>query len=123
MRHRVKKIKFKQGKDATKMMVIKLVVNFLKKGEMITTLKRAKIAKSCIEKLVGKAKIKTEANKNFLLRFIGDKKLINDLFDRIGVAVKDIKGGYVRIIKIGKKDSDGSETARLEWAYPVIKDS
>ena len=123
MRHRVKKIKFKQGKDATKMMVVKLVVNFFKKGEIITTLKRAKIAKSYIEKLVEKSKIKNEANKNFLLRFIGDKKLINDLFDRIGVALKDIKGGYVRIVKIGKRESDGSEIARLEWAYHVIKDS
>lgn len=123
MRHKVKKIKFKKGKDATKMMTVKLVRNFLKKGEIITTLKRAKIAKSYIEKLVEKVKIKTEANKNFLLRFIGNKRLINDLFDRIGLALKDVKGGYVRIVKIGKRESDGSESARLEWAYPINKDN
>ena len=37
-------------------------------------------------------------------------------------ALKDKVGGYVRIVRLGMRHSDGSEMARLEWAYPVVKD-
>lgn len=119
MRHRVKKIKIKKGKDANKMLMVKLTKNFFTKGKIVTTVKKAKIIKPHIERLVEKSKIKTEANKNYLLRFIHDKKIIDYLFNTVGVALKHIKGGYVKIIKIGQRESDGSEMAKLEWAHPV----
>ncbi len=121
MRHRIKKIKVKEGKDANKMLIVKLVKNFFTKGKVITTVKKAKIIKSQLERLVEKSKIKTEANKNYLLRFIHDIKLVNFLFDKIGVSLKDVKGGYLRIIKIGQRDSDGAEIAKLEWAHPITE--
>lgn len=121
MRHRVKKIKVKWGRDANKMLMRKLAANFISKGKIITTIKKAKIVKSHIERLVEKSKIKTEANKNYLLRFIANRKLITFLFDTVGTALKNISGGYVRIIKMGSRESDGSEMAKLEWAHPIVK--
>lgn len=123
MYHRVKKIKFRAGKDANKMLVKKLLFNFLTAGKITTTLKKTKVLKSMVEKLVEKAKEKTEANKNYVLRLITDKKTIRFLFDTIGPTLKDKKGGYVKVVRLGSRSSDGSETARLEWAYPVMKET
>lgn len=121
MRHRVKKIKIKKGKDANKMLMVKLLKNFFVQGKIITTVKKAKIIKSQIERLVEKSKFKTEANKNYLLRFIHDIKLVNLLFEKIGVTFKDVKGGCVRVVKIGQRQSDGAEMAKLEWTQPITK--
>lgn len=119
MRHRVKKIKIRKGKDANKMLLVKLAKNFLVKGKIVTTLKKAKVIKSYLERIIEKSKRKTEANKNYLLRFVHDKKLIDYLFNTIGLVFKDIKGGYVKVIKMGQRASDGSEMASLEWAHPI----
>lgn len=121
MRHRVKKIKFNFGKDANKALIRKLAINFLDKGYLQTTLTKAKILKSYIEKLVTKMKIKNESNKNYLLKYLGNKKIVEDGFDRIGPALLKVQGGYVRIIKIGTRNNDGSLLAKIEWVYPVVK--
>jgi large subunit ribosomal protein L17 len=120
MRHRVKKIKIKFGKDANKMLARKLLVNFLKRGKIVTTLKKAKVLKSLLERIVSKSKIKSEANKNYLLRYINDKKTINFLFDTIGPLFKDLVGGYVKIIRIGSREGDAAPKAQLEWTRPVV---
>lgn len=121
MRHGVKKIKFSQGKDANKMLVRKLATNFLKYGTLKTTITKVKALKSVIDRIVEKSKNNTEANKNYLLSKLNDNKLVLKLFNEIGAALKDKKGGYVRIVKLGKRKSDGSEMGRMEWVYPVIQ--
>lgn len=122
MRHGVKKIKFNFGKDANKALIRKLAVNFLDKGYLQTTLSKAKVLKPHLEKLVTKMKSKSESNKNFLLRYLSDKKIVDDGFERIGPALSKVQGGYVRIIKLGMRGSDGSFMAKVEWAYPVVKE-
>lgn len=121
MRHKVKKIKFNFGKDANRSLMRKLAVNFLNKGYLETTFTKAKAVKSYIEKLITKMKIKNESNKNYLLKYLGNKKIVEDGFNRVGPALSKIQGGYVRIIKLGIRNSDGSLLAKIEWAYPVVK--
>lgn len=120
MWHRIKKIKFRAGKDANKMLVKKLVLNFLEHGKIITSLKKTKVLKSVIEKLVEKAKEQSEANKNYLLHYITDKKITKFLFETVGPTLKKIVGGYVRVVRLNVRESDGSERARLEWVYPIM---
>lgn len=124
MRHGYKKIRFKSGKDAFQMLLRTLTINFLAHGKMETTHKRAKVLKTYIEKIAEKAKEITEANKNCLSKALGnDKKTIDFLFNQVGPVIKDKKGGYVRIIKLHNRLSDGSLVCRLEWVYPVVIDS
>lgn len=120
MYHRVKKIKFRQGKDANKMLVKKLSINFLAKGRITTTLKKVKVLKGIIEKLVEKAKEQSEANKNYLKQYVTDKQTMKFLFETVGPALKKTIGGYVKVVRLGRRDSDGAEVARLEWAYPIV---
>lgn len=120
MWHRIKKIKFRAGKDANKMLVKKLVLNFFEKGKITTTLKKAKVLKSVVEKLVEKTKKESEANKNYLLRYVTDANVTRFLFKTVGPTLKNTVGGYVKVVRLGLRDSDGSESARLEWAYPIV---
>lgn len=120
MRHRVKKIRFKQGKGVNKMLIRKLMVNFISRGKLTTTLAKTKILKSQIEKMVEKTKQETKANKNYLLRHFGNKKLFKFLFNTIGSTFKDVTGGYVRILKMSDRISDGSPIGKVEWTKPII---
>lgn len=120
MRHRVKKIKFNWGKDANKMLMRKLAINFLSKGHLQTTLSKAKALRPYLEKLVSKMKVKSEASKNYLLHHLGDEKIVSNGFKVIGPALSKINGGYVRIIKMNMRSADGAVIARIAWAYPVI---
>jgi large subunit ribosomal protein L17 len=121
MRHRVKKIKFSDGYDANRALVRKLAVNFFLKGKLTTTLARAKAIKPVIEKLIEKMKIRTESNLNYLRQKLNNDQVIEIAFSDISPIIKKINGGYIRIIKLGKRNSDGTEMSKIEWVYPIIK--
>lgn len=112
-------MKINFGNQSKQMAVRKMVLNFLRQGKLTTTEARAKILKPVLERLVTKAKIKSEANKNFLLRKIGDQKLVKRLFKEIGPIFKKRIGGYVRIIKLNLRESDGAKMARIEWVEKI----
>ncbi len=120
MYHRVKKIKFRAGRDANVMLMKKLVTNFFAKGKLQSTIKKVKVLRSTVEHLVEKSKENSQSNKNYLLRYISDQKLLNFIFLNVGPALKEKHGGYVKVIRLGARESDGAETARLEWAYPIV---
>lgn len=120
MRHRVKKIKFSHGRDANRMLVRKLAKNFVTNAKIETTLKKAKVLKSIVERLADKSKVETEANKNYLLSALNDKALVARMFKEVGSGFKDKVGGYVRVVKLGIQRADGAEMARLEWTHPIV---
>lgn len=121
MRHRVKKIKFSDGYDANRALVKKLAINFFLKGKLTTTLAKAKVMKPVIEKLIEKMKLKTEANLNYLRKQLNNNEVISIAYNDISPVIGKINGGYIRIIKLGKRNSDSAEMGRIEWAYPIIK--
>lgn len=120
MWHRVKKIKFNDGRDANKMLLKKLAVNFLTKGKITTTKAKAKALRSFLEKILNKAKEETEANKNFLHKNLGDKKAIELIFKEIRPVVKERTSGYLKLSFLGQRLSDGSEMVQVNWAVPVV---
>lgn len=121
MRHRVKKIKFSNGIDANRALVRKLAVNFFLKGKLTTTLSKAKAIKPVIERLAEKMKVKTESNLNYLKQKLDNKEVLEMAYKDISPVIAKINGGYVRVIKLGKRESDGAEVGRIEWVYPIIK--
>jgi len=120
MRHRYKKIRIGRGKDEQEILLRKLTVNFFKHGKLTTTKKRAKTVKSVIDKYVQKALTENEANKNYLLKKIGEKETVDFLFKKIGLQLKDKKSGWTKIIYLQPRLSDGAAMAKIEWSYPVV---
>ena len=77
--------------------------------------------KPVIERLIEKMKVKTESNLNYLKQKLDSKEVIEMAYKDISPTIAKINGGYVRVIKLGQRESDGAETARIEWVYPIIK--
>ncbi|MFA6532629.1 MAG: 50S ribosomal protein L17 [Patescibacteria group bacterium] len=121
MRHRVKKIKFSDGVDANRALVRKLAINFFLQGKLTTTLSKAKAIKPVIERLIEKMKVKTESNVNYLKHILDSKEVLVVAYRDISPVIAKINGGYIRIIKLGQRESDGAEVGRIEWVYPIIK--
>jgi len=122
MRHRVKKIKFKGGHDATRMIVRQLLKNFIQDGKLISSHYRIRALRSEVETLVHKAKRYTEADKNFLKNKLEDKQTIQILHEQIAPLFKERVGGYVRITKMLERSTDNTSMSKLEWVQPVVLD-
>lgn len=120
MRHGFKKIRFRHGQDADRMLVRKLVTGFFLEGKVTTTISKIKAIRPLVEHAVTKIKTMSQADTNYLRRNLGDIKALETRFKDISSAFSKVQSGYTRIVKIGSRDSDGATTARLEWAYPVI---
>lgn len=120
MRHRVKKIKFRFGQDANEMLMRKLLTNFIRQGKITTTEQKGKKLKTLIEKIVEKAKNNTEANKNYLLKKINRVEFIETLFNQIGPSLVKKVGGYVKMVRLNPRISDGATMIKLVWAQPMV---
>jgi large subunit ribosomal protein L17 len=53
--------------------------------------------------------------KRKVLALLRHRKPMQKLFDTIAPQYKDRLGGYTRITKVGRRGSDSSEMAILEW--------
>lgn len=84
-------------------------------GSIKTTLPRAKKLRPVVEKLVSTARKGDLVARRRLLAKIPDKEVVRKLIDEIAPRYKKRPGGYLRIIKLGPRKSDGAEMARLEW--------
>ena len=115
----VKKIKIKKGKDSNRSIVKKMLKNFILRGKITTTLKRAKILQSQIDRLVRYAIRNNQADKNQLLKKLTDKNLISKLVNQAVPVLKSRNSGFTRIIKVGFRLGDGASLAKVEWVEKV----
>lgn len=120
MKHRMRTVKFKYGRNANKMLVRKLMKNFIVKGKMTTTEKKIKVVKQQVEKLVHLAKKNTEASRMLLRSRVADKKVEDALFKYVAPVFKDKSSGFTTLIHLTQRDSDGAAIARLQWSLPVV---
>lgn len=119
MKHSIKKIKIRGGKDANKMLVRKLAMNFLISSKIVTTEKKARVLKSFMDKIITKAKYRTEANKNVLLQYFPKNNVVEELFTQVSATFADRSGGYVRVIKLNQRANDGAMMTQVEWVEPI----
>ena len=102
------------------MLFRKLMLNFLQNAKLTTTLSKAKALKSYLERVISRSRVKSEANKNYLLKFF-PKRVVNEvMFDQVGTAFSKLTGGYVRVIRLNERITDGAMVARVEWAHPIV---
>lgn len=92
-----------------------LIVALVKNGQIRTTLARAKAARPQIEKLVTVARRGDLSARRRLLQSIPQKELIEKMIGELGPRFKNRPGGYLRIVKLGPRQSDQAEMARLEF--------
>jgi large subunit ribosomal protein L17 len=90
--------KFSREKDQRKALMISLARALFLHGKITTTEAKAKELSSFAQKIITRSKKQDIASRRFLA----------------GPKYKDRKGGYVRIIKLAPRKSDGAKMAIIE---------
>ncbi|MEM8524699.1 MAG: 50S ribosomal protein L17 [Bacteroidota bacterium] len=80
-----------------------------------TTLAKAKALRQYIEPLVTKGTKDSVHNRRVVASYLQNKGAVQELFGDIAAKVGDRPGGYVRIVKLGFRRSDGAEMALVEF--------
>lgn len=114
MRHRYFGRRLGRDTSARKALASQLASSLLEKGQVKTTLAKAKFARSYVEKLITRAKTKNDLNTSRVLASRVTKQAFEKLRSTIGPGFAARSGGYARIVKLGKRAGDAAPMARLE---------
>ena len=121
MRHRKNTVKLGRTSSQREALFSSLVSNLILAKRITTTLPKARAAKRLAEKMVTVGKKNTLAGRRQALSFLKLDAAVAELFAAVAPAMKDRAGGYTRVIKLGKRQSDSSEMCILEWVDFVPK--
>ena len=115
MRHQRGMKKFGRSREHRQMLMKSLVTNLILAESIKTTLPKAKEARKDADKIVPIAKTGDLAARRLAASRLLDPKAVQKLFDKIAPAMKDRKGGYTRIIKLGARKGDAAEMCILQY--------
>lgn len=93
-----------------------LAVSLIERGQIKTTVAKAKELKPLAERLVTYAKKDTVASRRQAATVLGEPKavVIKKLFEEVAPKFKERNGGYTRIIKMGRSGA-GKDEAVIEY--------
>ena len=84
------------------------------KERIRTTVPRAKALRPFAEKLITLSKREGIHARRLVARHIHDPKIVSKLFDSLSARYTDRPGGYMRILRLGRRKGDGAEMAMVE---------
>ena len=121
MRHQRVMKKFGRSTAHRTMLMKSLVTNLILAESIKTTLPKAKEARKDADKMVTIAKKGLEnkagdlSARRLAASRLTEPKAVQKLFAKIAPAMKDRKGGYTRIVKLGTRKGDAAEMCILQW--------
>ncbi len=118
MRHHNKNRKFGRKRDGRKALLRSLSISLLKYGHIETTEAKARELRPYIEKIITKAKENSLSNQRLIRSKLGSGSdgIMKKLFEDLAPKYTDRPGGYVRIVKKGKRTgADGADIAIIEF--------
>jgi large subunit ribosomal protein L17 len=95
-------------------MLANLATSILDKERVITTLAKAKVVRSVVERLITHAKAGGLHKMRIVAETVRDKAILNKLFTDIAPSYKDREGGYTRILKLGERPGDNALECFIE---------
>ena len=87
-----------------------LACALFKYEEIKTTAAKAKELRKFVEKIITCAKKGKVSARRMIKRDITDKEIIKKIFDVLAVRYAQRNGGYTRILKLGFRAGDGTQT-------------
>jgi large subunit ribosomal protein L17 len=122
MRHGVKNKKLGVNAQHKRAILRALTTSIIGKGMesdqnkryVRTTLHKAKLVRSCVERMITYAKKGDLSARREAARFVMDPKVLQDLFNTIGPRYANRNGGYTRVLKLGpNRAGDAAEMALI----------
>lgn len=115
MRHQVVTTTFGRSSAHRSMLLARLVCCLIEDKRIITTLSRAKAARSLAEKMVTLGRRGGLAARRKAISILRRPPTVKALFEQIVPQCQDRSGGYTRIVKLGARRGDNAPMAILEW--------
>jgi len=123
MRHQVLGRKFNRDTKERKALFLSLARALIEKGEIKTTLARAKTTQRLTENLVIIARRGDLSARRRIHSFLREVKLVNKLVDEIAPVFKQRPGGYTRIVRLYQRQGDNALLAKLEFVdFPAVQE-
>jgi len=91
-----------------------MVTSLFRHERIRTTKAKAQAIRRSAERLITRAKEDTVHNRRIASSRLFDEGIVAKLFTDIAVRMKERKGGYTRIIKLGQRQGDAAELVILE---------
>jgi large subunit ribosomal protein L17 len=110
------------GKSAAhqRLMMANLAASLFAAEGIVTTEAKAKALRPIAEKLITKAKKAQEGEESRVHRirqiqgYLGDREMTAKLVDEVAPRYTTRNGGYLRILKLGPRQGDKAQMARIE---------
>ena len=100
--------------DHRRAMLRAMVTYLLEKGQIETTVTRAKEVRAVAEKMITIGKNTDLHSKRQVFAYVTKEDVAKKLFDEIAPKYSDRNGGYTRIVKIGPRRGDAAEMAIIQ---------
>ena len=115
MRHLKRTAKLGRTGTHRNAMLANMVCSLIKHKRIITSLAKAKAARSVAEKMITLGKSGTLHDRRLAASRLHQEDAVKILFDEIAPSQKDRRGGYTRIIQMNQRQGDACQRAILEW--------
>lgn len=114
MNHGISGRKLNRTSSHRKALLSNMSRSLIKHELMKTTLPKAKELRPFVEKIITSSKGGSLADRRFAISVLGDRILVDKLFNDIALRFKNRQGGYLRIIKCGFRHGDKAPMAIIE---------
>jgi large subunit ribosomal protein L17 len=114
MRHRAKGRQLSRTSSHRRALLNNMATSLFEHGRVITTEAKAKELRPFAEKLITLARRGDLHARRLVQRKIKDRETLSRLFTDIGPRFAARPGGYTRILKLGHREGDGADIARIE---------
>ena len=123
MRHLKRSKKLGRTSDHRNRMLANMVCSLIKHKRVTTTVVKAKVVRSVVEKMITLGKSGTLHDRRLAsARLFQDEDAVKTLFNEIAPTQKDRRGGYTRIVRLGQRQGDAAQMAILEFVdVPVTE--
>ena len=114
VRHRVAGRKLGRPTSQRRALLRSLTSELITHERIITTVAKAKEARSLIERMITFGKKGSLHHRRLALAELPNKDVVKKLFDELASRYQDRSGGYTRIIKLHNRKGDAAPLAQLE---------
>ena len=114
MRHRCRVKKLGKPADQRRALLRSLATELIRHGRITTTLIRAKVLRSEVDKMITLAKEGSLSSRRQAIGYIFDKQLVHALFEQAPTRYGNRQGGYTRILHTVPRRGDNAEMAIIE---------
>ena len=126
MRHRRSGRKLSRTGSHRDALFMNMAGALIRHGRIRTTEAKAKSLRPYVERLVTRARVDNLHNRREVMRTlrmhdkanskkVGEKTIVQTLFEEVAPRFVDRPGGYTRIVKLGSRPGDAAPMAFIEW--------